>query len=155
MVSFQCNGCEDIFAKPKIKKHLSRCPTSSFSCLDCHKEFSISNVHDHTECISEDTKFQGYWKTQNSVAADASKTKVSTINLKFPIQIRSEHVKRAANTVGNSGARPPKLKMLTRHALHTAFLEQLKKTGLSFENDIKTIAVANNIDFSSSHSKHQ
>jgi hypothetical protein len=53
MVSFVCDQCQQVLKKPKLKTH--RC-NSSFTCIDCSLQFSKQNTH--TQCITEEQKFQ-------------------------------------------------------------------------------------------------
>lgn len=37
--------------------HLSQCYTSSFTCIDCSRQFDSSSVHGHTQCVTEHDKY--------------------------------------------------------------------------------------------------
>jgi cell growth-regulating nucleolar protein len=77
MPSFVCDGCQDVFKKPKIEAHLYRCPyATSISCVDCYQVWSDEGFRTHTQCVSEEQKTRGpYYKppkakqqtTRNSV----------------------------------------------------------------------------------------
>ncbi|TAQ85196.1 hypothetical protein B7494_g6486 [Chlorociboria aeruginascens] len=59
MVSFQCEGCGDVFTKKKLDPHRNQCRDASFSCLDCMVHFEGTDYRSHTSCISEAQKYQG------------------------------------------------------------------------------------------------
>ncbi|KAF8678421.1 hypothetical protein RHS04_05374 [Rhizoctonia solani] len=57
MVSFQCDGCQDVVKKPKLDSHGARC-YASFTCIDCSKTFAgPAQWKGHTSCISEEQKY--------------------------------------------------------------------------------------------------
>ncbi|KAJ9634594.1 hypothetical protein H2199_008877 [Coniosporium tulheliwenetii] len=59
MVSFQCEGCGDVFTKKKLDPHRNQCHHASFTCIDCMTNFQGTTYRAHTSCISEAQKYQG------------------------------------------------------------------------------------------------
>lgn len=59
MVYFVCNKCQETIRKNKVDEHTMRCHPSSYSCVDCGKDFSISAARAHNSCITEEEKYQG------------------------------------------------------------------------------------------------
>lgn len=62
MVSFTCHRCQDVIKKPKVLTHASSCRTDTYSCVDCMQVFTLDTIKSHTQCISEEDKYQGAWK---------------------------------------------------------------------------------------------
>lgn len=56
MVFFVCMTCQESLKGGKVSQH--RC-SGPFSCVDCSKDFSKSDVFTHTSCVSEAQKYQG------------------------------------------------------------------------------------------------
>ena len=54
---FYCDQCGDSVKKPKIASHLRSCPSSSFTCIDCSRQFDRNSVHGHTKCVTEHEKY--------------------------------------------------------------------------------------------------
>lgn len=59
MVYFVCNKCQETIRKCKVEEHSSRCRSDSYSCVDCGKDFSLSEACNHNTCITEEEKYQG------------------------------------------------------------------------------------------------
>lgn len=59
MVYFVCNKCQETIRKNKVDEHTNRCHPSSYSCVDCGKDFSVSAARAHNTCITEEEKYQG------------------------------------------------------------------------------------------------
>eukprot|EP00800_Vazella_pourtalesii_P023905 TRINITY_DN9957_c0_g1_i1.p1 TRINITY_DN9957_c0_g1~~TRINITY_DN9957_c0_g1_i1.p1 ORF type:complete len:277 (+),score=64.08 TRINITY_DN9957_c0_g1_i1:250-1080(+) len=60
MVVFTCNNCGDSLKKNQILKHaLQSRGCSSFSCMDCCKDFTLQSYKTHTSCMSEAQRYQG------------------------------------------------------------------------------------------------
>jgi cell growth-regulating nucleolar protein len=61
MVSFICDECQSTLKKAKVAVHSwqSRCPSRSFSCIDCGRSFSQHSFNTHSSCISEAEKYEG------------------------------------------------------------------------------------------------
>lgn len=59
MVYFVCNRCQETIRKCKVEEHSHRCGSSSFSCVDCGKDFSLAAAQNHNTCITEEEKYQG------------------------------------------------------------------------------------------------
>ena len=59
MVYFVCNKCQETIRKHKVDEHTNRCHPSSYSCVDCGKDFSVSAARAHNTCITEEEKYQG------------------------------------------------------------------------------------------------
>lgn len=59
MVSFSCEVCNDTLAKKKLMGHYNKCPNAYFTCIDCNTTFDGLEFQKHTQCISEDQKYQG------------------------------------------------------------------------------------------------
>jgi hypothetical protein len=58
MVTFFCDGCQGSIKKPQIAKHVHQCRfASTFSCIDCGKDFNCTTVQQHTACVSEAQKY--------------------------------------------------------------------------------------------------
>ncbi|KAK0448704.1 hypothetical protein EV421DRAFT_1479658 [Armillaria borealis] len=58
MVSFHCNGCDDVVTKPKLMAHWNRC-YAQVDCLDCSKTFNNpGEFKGHTSCVSEAEKYE-------------------------------------------------------------------------------------------------
>ncbi|KAK0225471.1 hypothetical protein IW262DRAFT_1491095 [Armillaria fumosa] len=58
MVSFHCNGCDDVVTKPKLMAHWNRC-YAQVDCLDCSKTFNNpGEFKSHTSCVSEAEKYE-------------------------------------------------------------------------------------------------
>mmetsp|Transcript_49576 Transcript_49576/g.124643 ORF Transcript_49576/g.124643 Transcript_49576/m.124643 type:complete len:220 (+) Transcript_49576:142-801(+) len=76
MPSFVCDGCQDVFKKPKIEAHLYRCPyATSISCVDCYQVWSDDGFRTHTQCVSEEQKTRGpYYKPPKAKKKQAKKT---------------------------------------------------------------------------------
>ena len=54
---FYCDACGDSIKKPKVAGHMQQCYTSSFTCIDCSRQFDCSSVHGHTQCVTEHDKY--------------------------------------------------------------------------------------------------
>lgn len=54
---FYCDACGDSVKKPKVAGHMQQCYTSSFTCIDCSRQFDCSSVHGHTQCVTEHDKY--------------------------------------------------------------------------------------------------
>ena len=54
---FYCDACGDSIKKPKVLAHLNQCYTSSFTCIDCSRQFDPSSVAGHTQCVTEHDKY--------------------------------------------------------------------------------------------------
>ncbi len=60
MVYFICQGCQETFKKPAVRKHLqNRCRGCAMVCVDCNMVFYGDDWEKHTSCISEEKKYQG------------------------------------------------------------------------------------------------
>ncbi|KAL3231596.1 Uncharacterized protein RNJ44_00131 [Nakaseomyces bracarensis] len=60
MVTFNCEVCNDTVPKKNTEKHYYRCPNAYYTCIDCSKTFEDGvSYQQHTQCISEDEKYQG------------------------------------------------------------------------------------------------
>jgi hypothetical protein len=57
MVTFTCDGCNTTLKKNKVASHRGPC-ARSFSCVDCGEHFTHLTHVQHTECVSEDQKYQ-------------------------------------------------------------------------------------------------
>lgn len=44
--------------KKKADQHTSRCYGAYFTCIDCSKTFNGTEYRQHTQCITEDEKYQ-------------------------------------------------------------------------------------------------
>lgn len=59
MVTFNCEVCNATVPKKNTEKHYSRCPDAYYTCIDCSKTFDDGySYQKHTQCISEDEKYQ-------------------------------------------------------------------------------------------------
>lgn len=54
---FYCDACGDSIKKPKVLAHLNQCYTSSFTCIDCSRQFDPASVAGHTQCVTEHDKY--------------------------------------------------------------------------------------------------
>lgn len=60
MVYFICQGCQESFKKPAVRKHLTmRCRGAAMACVDCNQVFYGDEWEKHTSCVSEEKKYQG------------------------------------------------------------------------------------------------
>eukprot|EP00760_Papus_ankaliazontas_P036240 PhM_4_TR8264/c0_g1_i2/m.106498/K15263/LYER; cell growth-regulating nucleolar protein len=148
MVSFTCNSCGDVIKKPRVKNHMCVCRAESFACIDCNVNFNQHKVHDHTQCITEDQKFQGFWKENEKKKLLQKRPREETKNSPAVIRISSVHVAAAAKELAGEdkpAGCPVKLKMLARHALFRAFDDQFKDLAVASEDTIKALAAAQDI----------
>ncbi|CAI5755486.1 unnamed protein product [Candida verbasci] len=58
MVSFSCEVCNDTVIKKKLNQHAQRCHGAYFTCIDCSTTFHGNDHNNHTQCITEDEKYQ-------------------------------------------------------------------------------------------------
>ena len=60
MVYFQCETCCASLKKKQVENHyLQQCKKSYyFTCLSCGKQFDRETIKNHTQCISEEEKYQ-------------------------------------------------------------------------------------------------
>ncbi|CAL9727966.1 hypothetical protein MOUN0_B04500 [Monosporozyma unispora] len=59
MVTFNCEVCNATVPKKGTEKHYYRCPNAYYTCIDCSTTFDDGySYQQHTECISEDEKYQ-------------------------------------------------------------------------------------------------
>ncbi len=60
MVYFQCETCCASLKKKQVENHyIQQCKNSHyFTCLSCGKQFDRETIKDHTQCISEEEKYQ-------------------------------------------------------------------------------------------------
>lgn len=59
MVTFNCEVCNATVPKKNTEKHYYKCPNAYYSCIDCSTTFDDGvSYKQHTECISEDQKYQ-------------------------------------------------------------------------------------------------
>ena len=60
MVYFQCEICCSSLKKKQVENHyLYECKKSNiFTCLSCGKQFDRETIKSHTQCISEEEKYQ-------------------------------------------------------------------------------------------------
>jgi len=86
MVFFQCELCHDQIKKPKIKKHLSECATTQFSCIDCSQKFDRVTVNNHTACISETEQTQKHLKSPDAKKAGKQTPRTG------PVQVKTDAV---------------------------------------------------------------
>lgn len=59
MVTFSCEVCNESMLKKKADQHTSRCYGAYFTCIDCSTTFNGTDYRQHTQCITEDQKYQG------------------------------------------------------------------------------------------------
>lgn len=50
--------CNESMLKKKADQHTSRCYGAYFTCIDCSKTFNGTEYRQHTQCITEDEKYQ-------------------------------------------------------------------------------------------------
>ncbi|CCH61598.1 hypothetical protein TBLA_0F00540 [Henningerozyma blattae CBS 6284] len=69
MVTFNCEVCNATVPKKNTEKHYYRCPNAYYTCIDCSKTFDDGySYQKHTECITEDEKYQkGLYKGNGKV----------------------------------------------------------------------------------------
>ncbi|CDR37711.1 CYFA0S01e15500g1_1 [Cyberlindnera fabianii] len=58
MVTFSCEVCNESLAKKKLDQHTQRCYGAYFTCIDCSTTFNGNDYRQHTQCITEDEKYQ-------------------------------------------------------------------------------------------------
>lgn len=46
-----------IAMQPKVGTHVNQCSASSFTCIDCSRQFDQTTVHSHTQCVTEHEKY--------------------------------------------------------------------------------------------------
>jgi cell growth-regulating nucleolar protein len=46
-----------IAMQPKVGTHMNQCSASSFTCIDCSRQFDQTTVHSHTQCVTEHEKY--------------------------------------------------------------------------------------------------
>ena len=137
MVSFECQYCRETVNKPKVKKHLESCPAQGFSCIDCNTTFDSKAVHNHTSCITE---------AQKEKRAPTKKSPAPRKRISCSLSITPQHVRDAQRILlSEKPTKTPNLKMLTRHALHFAFLEELKELSKSSESIVAGVAKDANV----------
>lgn len=79
MVSFICDGCQDVKTKPKALAHFAACRAcATMSCIDCGVTFSARTIRAHTSCVTEAAKYGP--RTSAAVAAD-TQTRCATCAL--------------------------------------------------------------------------
>uniref|UniRef100_A0A7E4ZZS5 Zf-LYAR domain-containing protein n=1 Tax=Panagrellus redivivus TaxID=6233 RepID=A0A7E4ZZS5_PANRE len=59
MVSFVCGRCSEVLKKTQVARHLYKCNSNAFACLDCNIDFSKASYVGHTKCITEAQKYHG------------------------------------------------------------------------------------------------
>ena len=59
MVTFTCDRCSESLKKPAVSKHLWRCKSSSFTCIDCKSVYDNQTYTTHTKCMTEAERYQG------------------------------------------------------------------------------------------------
>lgn len=87
MVSFSCEVCNDTLVKKKLMGHFNRCPQAYFTCIDCNTTFQGMDFQKHTQCITEDQKYQGklYKPKEKAVKIEKSEVKAEPkIEVKAP-----------------------------------------------------------------------
>lgn len=79
MVSFICDGCQDVKTKPKAMAHFSSCRScSTMSCIDCGVTFTTRTIGAHTSCVTEAAKYGP--RSSATIAVD-SQTHCNTCSL--------------------------------------------------------------------------
>lgn len=79
MVSFVCDGCQDVRTKPKAMAHFSSCRScSTMSCIDCGMTFTTRTIGAHTSCVTEAAKYGP--RSSATIAVD-SQTRCCTCSL--------------------------------------------------------------------------
>lgn len=58
MVTFSCEVCNESMLKKKADQHAQRCRGAYFTCIDCSTTFNDGEYRGHTQCITEDEKYQ-------------------------------------------------------------------------------------------------
>lgn len=58
MVTFSCEVCNESMLKKKADQHTQRCRGAYFTCIDCSTTFNDGEYRGHTQCITEDEKYQ-------------------------------------------------------------------------------------------------
>ncbi|KAH3675049.1 hypothetical protein WICMUC_002881 [Wickerhamomyces mucosus] len=58
MVTFSCEICNESMLKKKADQHSQRCRGAYFTCIDCSTTFQGNDHKQHTQCITEDEKYQ-------------------------------------------------------------------------------------------------
>ncbi|PRT54615.1 hypothetical protein B9G98_02235 [Wickerhamiella sorbophila] len=83
MVSFSCEVCNDTVIKKKLMGHFNRCPQAYFTCIDCNTTFEGTEFQKHTQCITEDQKYQGkLYKPKEKAATVEPKEKAVKVEPK-------------------------------------------------------------------------
>ncbi|KNH07408.1 hypothetical protein XU18_1940 [Perkinsela sp. CCAP 1560/4] len=143
MVSFECSSCTETIKKPKLKKHIETCASHRLTCIDCNNDFTAANVHAHTACITEAEKEKRKPKKATTPGeSNADRT------MRLSIKILPWHIQEASTMLKrNDSKRKPKLKMLTRNALHIAFLAELKSISKGKEAIIRKMANEANVEY--------
>ena len=96
MVYFNCQGCQETLKKPACKKHLSgRCWGAALACVDCGVTFYGDDWEKHTQCISEEKKYQGklYQEKNDKEPKGKVKQDAWTAGLKMALEKADGRVK--------------------------------------------------------------
>jgi len=59
MPSFSCDTCQGVFKKKKAEEHRCSGWNTTFSCIDCNRNFDLTSIKAHSSCITEAEKVQG------------------------------------------------------------------------------------------------
>ncbi|KAK0414496.1 hypothetical protein QR680_011464 [Steinernema hermaphroditum] len=88
MVTFSCDSCGDTLKKNQVDKHMGRCRSQTFACIDCNVYFDRKTFREHVKCVSEDQRYGG----KNYVAKE-NKGEVKQNLWVNQVQAAIEHVK--------------------------------------------------------------
>ncbi|CAL9733357.1 hypothetical protein MOSE0_A03994 [Monosporozyma servazzii] len=88
MVTFNCEVCNATVPKKGTEKHYFRCPNAYYTCIDCSTTFDDGySYQKHTECISEDEKYQkGLYKGKKKSLPNNNTAKITKPTPKAKIE---------------------------------------------------------------------
>lgn len=81
MVFFNCGNCGQGVRKNQVEKHLMRCRSNCFSCIDCGKDFYGNSYNSHVKCISEAQKYESKGFVEKANKGEAKQNAWFEVNL--------------------------------------------------------------------------
>ncbi|AET38246.1 uncharacterized protein Ecym_2525 [Eremothecium cymbalariae DBVPG len=97
MVTFNCEVCNATVPKKGTEKHYNRCREAYYTCIDCNTTFEDGVGYKmHTQCITEDEKYQkGLYKGKGKgkKAGKQKPVEVSDVVKHKPVEVKVKEKK--------------------------------------------------------------